>query len=663
MNTFTSRCLCTFIALCIWGGVASAQVVEIPDPNLESAIREALQPPARQPITEQNMAQLEVLNAKSSHIVDITGLEYATNLRWLSIHKNEVQDITPLATLINLKTLILADNPIANLGPLANLTSLEHLSLPGVVITDLTPLFNLTQLKELYLAHCQISDITPLANLTQLITLDLSWNQIVDVSPLANLTALESLWINRNWIVDFRPILGLSLTELQYDEPCVLPNLPIHDRLENRSLPSIVQGWDNTILNLPALSYEELTAYHDLYWGILPFGLRFRLTLDGYQVTGDIERAIAERDELVAKNPNMLFLAEIRQRDAHSPSQYREDWFGWLRDDAGNRVRNYDHSDVYLIDFRRPEVQDIIVEQAISVSKCGLYDGIFFDWWQENGGTLTTYGTNPRVSYSTPEEERQARLTILKRIRDRVPNDFLILCNSGRRKLPLSAPYINGNFMETFYREEYYTHDDIIEIETNLIWLEANLREPQINCLRGKGIPTEPPDSPNNRRWMRVFTTMSLTLSDGYALYVTGIYEQYQSHIWYPFWDADLGQPVSPTTQPYQDIEGLYIREFTNGWAVYNRSGQAQTITLPSSASSVSDRGNNAASLTHLLPDLDGEIYIATRSFADVNGDGRVNVLDLVQVANGFGKSTPDLNDDGAVNILDLVFVSQQFSQ
>ena len=663
MNTFTSRCLCAFIALCIWGGVASAQVVEIPDPNLESAIREALQLPARQPITEQNMAQLEVLNAKSSHIVDITGLEYATNLRWLSIHKNEVQDITPLATLINLKTLILADNPIANLGPLANLTSLEHLSLPGVVITDLTPLFNLTQLKELYLAHCQISDITPLANLTQLITLDLSWNQIVDVSPLANLTALESLWINRNWIVDFRPILGLSLTELQYDEPCVLPNLPIHDRLENRSLPSIVQGWDNTILNLPALSYEELTAYHDLYWGILPFGLRFRLTLDGYQVTGDIERAIAERDELVAKNPNMLFLAEIRQRDAHSPSQYREDWFGWLRDDAGNRVRNYDHSDVYLIDFRRPEVQDIIVEQAISVSKCGLYDGIFFDWWQENGGTLTTYGTNPRVSYSTPEEERQARLTILKRIRDRVPNDFLILCNSGRRKLPLSAPYINGNFMETFYREEYYTHDDIIEIETNLIWLEANLREPQINCLRGKGIPTEPPDSPNNRRWMRVFTTMSLTLSDGYALYVTGIYEQYQSHIWYPFWDADLGQPVSPTAQRYQEIEGLYHREFTNGWAVYNRSGAAQTVTLPSSATSVSDRGSNDASITHLLPDLDGEIYLKTKHPADVNGDGVVNILDLVQVSNGFGKSAPDPNGDGAVNVLDLVFVAQQFSQ
>ena len=38
-------------------------------------------------------------------------------------------------------------------------------------------------------------------------------------------------------------------------------------------------------------------------------------------------------------------------------------------------------------------------------------------------------------------------------------------------------------------------------------------------------------------------------------------------------------------------------------------------------------------------------------------------VLDLVQVANGFGKSAPDPNGDGAVNILDLVFVASHFSK
>ena len=67
--------------------------------------------------------------------------------------------------------------------------------------------------------------------------------------------------------------------------------------------------------------------------------------------------------------------------------------------------------------------------------------------------------------------------------------------------------------------------------------------------------------------------------------------------------------------------------------------------------------------MTHLLPDLDGEIYLKTKNPADVNGDWVVNILDLVQVANGFGKSSPDPNGDGAVNILDLVFVAQQFSQ
>ena len=45
----------------------------------------------------------------------------------------------------------------------------------------------------------------------------------------------------------------------------------------------------------------------------------------------------------------------------------------------------------------------------------------------------------------------------------------------------------------------------------------------------------------------------------------------------------------------------------------------------------------------------------------DVNGDGIVNVLDLVVVANAFGETKPDLNGDGVVNILDLVAVANAF--
>ena len=685
-----SRCFLVFAvaATLLIPQAVSAQVVDFPDPNLERTVREALTLPDETPITQTEMLRLKRLTAKEAQIENITGLEHATNLKSLALPVNQIRDITPLINLVNLDFLILRNNPIADLSPLANLTKLTYLNLAGVIMTDLAPLSNLTELRELHVIHCQIKDITAVSNLTQLVWLNVSANQIVDISPLANLTALERLdidnnqitdisplanltalerlRIDNNQIVDFSPIQGLSLSDLKYDEVCVLPRSPIQDRIDNRNLPSVILPWDDGILNRggnwwdDSIPYLDRVAYHDLWWHYTPFGLRFLLTPQGYQLIGDLQSAIDQREELLSKNPDMLFLVDLRQSYA-SRSRYPDDWFGWLRDENGNLIPQKPGSTEYLIDFRLPEVQAVVVQRAIAVAKCGLYDGIMFDAWAETHAVLPN---------STLQEEQPALISILRRIRQGVPDDFLILCNRNETKLPLSAPYINGGFMETFPLEKGrlhgYTRKDIIEIETNLIWYEANMREPKINVLRGFGVGAEPPDSPRNKQWMRLFTTMSLTLSDGYTLYTLGTIggqKQYQKHIRHPFWDANLGQPIGPTAQRYRDIEGLYIRDFTNGWAVYNRSGQAQTITLPGSATPVSDRGSNAASTTHLLPDLDGEIYLKTKNPADVNGDWVVNILDLVQVANGFGKSTPDPNGDGVVNILDLVFVVQQFSQ
>ena len=49
-----------------------------------------------------------------------------------------------------------------------------------------------------------------------------------------------------------------------------------------------------------------------------------------------------------------------------------------------------------------------------------------------------------------------------------------------------------------------------------------------------------------------------------------------------------------------------------------------------------------------------------TPSSADVNGDGKVNILDLVFVANAFDEydTKADVNGDGEVSILDLVLVA-----
>ena len=494
---------------------------------------------------------------------------------------------------------------------------------------------------------------------------------------------LEELRIDNNLITDHSPLSALSINRFFFDEICELPSLPILERIQSRSFPSVFNAWYN-ILNRPELSREDRFAHHDLFWSP-SFGLHWLQTNQGIQLVGDLNKALQERDMLLDRNSNMLFLFEIRMRDAFVTAFYHEDWPYWIRDTAGNRVSAASDYSAFLVDFTHPGMQDIIVQQAIAVAKCGLYDGIFLDWWKENHAVLADSKVGWSEGYQGFETEQRARDNIIQRIRAEVGDDFLILVNPNRSQPQRAGPYINGLFMETL--RDYgggYTHDGLIEIESTLLWAEKNLRTPRINGLEGWGVETETPNSPTNRRWMRVFTTMGLTHSDGYVLYITGIrspnhehdwstfepthaevhdrgitHNHHHDHYWYDFWDADLGKPIGPKVQQYQNVDGLFIREFTNGWAVYNRSGTVQTVSLPEYCTGVASRNSD---ITHQLNDLDGEIYLKPKNRVDRNADGVVNLLDLILVAQAFGTSTHDINRDGTTDILDLIMVANQIS-
>ncbi|HJP16225.1 MAG TPA: hypothetical protein QF762_04585, partial [Acidimicrobiales bacterium] len=116
-------------------------------------------------------------------------------------------------------------------------------------------------------------------------------------------------------------------------------------------------------------------------------------------------------------------------------------------------------------------------------------------------------------------------------------------------------------------------------------------------------------DSEENQRWMRVFTTLALTHSDEHIVFGDDNAEPISdhNHNWYEFWDANLGEPVSNKRQTLNEVEGLFIREFSNGYAVYNRSGIEQTIFLSNEHVAVSTGHTNN---THMLGNLDGEIYL-----------------------------------------------------
>lgn len=635
-------------------GAAFAQVVHIPDRNLHSAIRESLNLPPGLPLTPAAIRSLTSLDAGDRGIADLTGLEHATELTLLIIPRNQITDLAPIAALTKLEFLAIADNPISDITPLSNLEKLRRFDASGCRISDINPLARLTQLTRIDLRSNAITDIQPLADLVRLEQLALTENRITDVSPLVGLSRLEALDIERNLIVDHSPVDALSLDHFVYDETCDMPPLPLEMRLENRSFPSVFSAWGgrwaSPLLNRPNLRGVEPLALHDLYFAGPMFDLRPFDTGEGWELRGVLERSEQLRNDYIAFNPNMVFLVEIRMRDAQ-PEHFPEDSLYWLRDANGETVIN--GQGLYLINFAHPDVQEIIVQQAIAVSKCGLYDGVVFDWWEEEWHVLGG-------KYVTLEAEQRARDNILQRIRAETRPDFLIMGNTNRDKIPRTGKHINGSFMETLIPRDV-TGDRLeallTEVENSLLWLDTNLREPRINALEGAGVPTESPDSPTNLRWMRAFTTLSLTHSDGYVLFNDGIGH---SHYWYDFWDADLGRPVGAKARLYdEDIPGLYIREFTNGWAVYNHSGVPQIITLPENAQAVA---SGLVKTEHALPNLDGEMYLRVQPVnpADVNGDGAVNILDLTLVAQALGtdKAEGDVNGDGVVNVFDLVFVA-----
>ena len=471
-------------------------------------------------------------------------------------------------------------------------------------------------------------------------------------------------------------------TDVEFTTP------PSEERILTRTYPSIFQAWNpiwiEGVSDGERSRDPKLVPFHDLVfndWTIYDFPKLIRSYISEKQPHRFLSEkklvidpeGIQERQQYYfSQNPNFIYLmhwnffeTDLRNR------QFPEDLRYWLLDTEGNRIPYDSH---FYVNFLDPEVQEYLITYGVFLASCGVFDGIMVDNFGYDGAGVV----NSERTLVTGEEVKAALIHILAEIRSRVRDDFLILVNTGPKResrLESFTELINGSFMESV-REPHraYNLDDLKLIEETLLWNEKNLRYPQINCLEGFGFPTEHPNSALNQRWMRIFTTLSLTHSDGYVLYNRGgfyIGEAHHDHYWYDFWDADLGRPIGGDetkgllyiNRAGEAIDGVFIREFTNGWAVYNRSGKERKIYLPEKVSAVASDVKNKH--WHTIPDLDGEIYLkqiaSPADVNDVNGDGVVNILDLVAVANAFGKDAPDVNGDGTVNVLDLVTVANAF--
>lgn len=92
------------LALTVFPGsmAAAATPVNIPDPGLDAAIRDALGIGPSDPITKEALADLESLDASNRGIKSLEGLEHCQKLKVLDLSQNELDDTDDTAVLARL---------------------------------------------------------------------------------------------------------------------------------------------------------------------------------------------------------------------------------------------------------------------------------------------------------------------------------------------------------------------------------------------------------------------------------------------------------------------------------------------------------------------------------------------------------------------------------
>ncbi|EHP2573636.1 MucBP domain-containing protein, partial [Listeria monocytogenes] len=186
---------------------APTDVVNIPDPVLNSGLKNIIGNPFLDEITEANMATITVADLSNMSgapgypvtglIKDLTGLDKAVNMTKLYFsNQSQIKNLDKIKNLPNLKKIVAVTTGLNNISALGEMPALEEVELGGDYITDFTPLLekeNLTSFSyNSYAwsnpAYHQINndEFKNFTKLKSLVKLDLTWNNITDLSNLKN---------------------------------------------------------------------------------------------------------------------------------------------------------------------------------------------------------------------------------------------------------------------------------------------------------------------------------------------------------------------------------------------------------------------------------------------------------------------------------------------
>lgn len=171
--------------------------VTIPDSNLNDFVRALVGLDSGDELTTLYMTGIDTLNISGLlPISDLTGVEYAPNIRYLRFGDTSVTDISPIASLEKVEYLRLNNTDVTDLSPISDWTSLTYFNANTTTgITDISPLAGNDNLQEVILRRVPFGNagMSTLRELTSLYRINMRSTGVTDITVLGEMMAEGAL--------------------------------------------------------------------------------------------------------------------------------------------------------------------------------------------------------------------------------------------------------------------------------------------------------------------------------------------------------------------------------------------------------------------------------------------------------------------------------------
>ena len=630
----------------------------------------AQNPPAPDPWSVVGEGTTRLVTPPHAEFVDANLAKGVRNALKLDTEGEHIDFLKiPQASLAKLTKLNLEDAGITDLTGLEHSTQLTELYLSNNQVSDITPLAQCTQLTELYLSNNQVSDITPLAQCTQLTELYLSENQITDISLLTGLTSLESLSLLNNPITDTSVLQWILRANPELE---IFFNRPYIVTKPTRGTDLYwIEDFYARRANLDESHFQDLKDHSQVLQSVDADGIALDLVNRRMYWTDWIDKCILLAN-LDGSNARKL-LTNLR----NPPHYIAIDSLGgkiyWanFRDRTDRIYRaNLDGSNIQQLFTISGRVEGIALDTARGKMYWINYDEDSIQRANLDGTNIqnVVIGENPRgiaidmamgkVYWSTYNKIRRANLDGAN-VQDVV---------TGVSPTGIAIDISEGKVYWTTYskiRRANLDGTNVQDVATELSYPEGLVLNPSfVRFFPHTSVTFSPVPSLVVGEQLEV----SLNITGGKAI------AGYQATVQF---DTTALRYVSGANGDFLPAGAFFVEPKMEGNLIKlnaaslagesNGDGTLATLTFEIIAPKASTLmltdvllTDNAGSIS--VPNVENaEITGSTGLKGDVNGDGIVNIADLVLVASNLGKTgqnAADVNGDGTVNIADLVLVA-----